>query len=73
RGRVMFPRLDPERLVVGAGLLAFGVLGGLAQLGRVDLLLTLRTWWPAALVLWGLAELYQTYTHRGRRTDRRNP
>jgi hypothetical protein len=34
-----------------------GVIWTLSNLGHVDLLYTLRTWWPAALVLWGGLEL----------------
>jgi hypothetical protein len=34
-----------------------GVLWTLSNLGRIDLLATLRTWWPLALVVWGLVEL----------------
>jgi hypothetical protein len=28
-----------------------------ANLGKLDLLATLRTWWPASLVVWGVVEL----------------
>jgi hypothetical protein len=47
----------PEGLVVGVILIAVGVLWTLSNLGRIDLLATLRTWWPLALVVWGLVEL----------------
>jgi hypothetical protein len=47
----------PEGLVVGVILVAVGVLWTLSNLGRIDLLATLRTWWPLALVVWGLVEL----------------
>lgn len=47
----------PETLVVGLGLTAVGVLWTLSNLGRVDFLATLRTWWPLSLVVWGLLEL----------------
>jgi hypothetical protein len=47
----------PEGLVLGVILVAVGVLWTLSNLGRIDLLATLRTWWPLALVLWGLVEL----------------
>jgi len=49
--------LKPETLVLGLGLTALGVLWTLANLGWLDLLATLRTWWPLALVVWGLLEL----------------
>ncbi len=48
---------SPEGLTLGLGLIAIGVLWTLSNLGRVDLLYTLRTWWPLALVLWGGLEL----------------
>jgi hypothetical protein len=47
----------PEGLVLGVILVAVGVLWTLSNLGRIDLLTTLRTWWPLALVVWGLVEL----------------
>jgi len=46
-----------ERVVLGFALLALGVLWMLANAGRLDLLSTLRTWWPSLLVLWGALEL----------------
>jgi cell wall-active antibiotic response 4TMS protein YvqF len=46
-----------ESLVFGVCLVALGAVWTLANLGRLDLLTTLRTWWPASLVLWGLLEL----------------
>lgn len=48
-----------ERIVLGFALLALGVLWMLGNAGRLDLLATLRTWWPALLVLWGALELAQ--------------
>ncbi len=51
------PNFNPEGLTLGIGLIAIGVLWTLSNLGRVDLLYTLRTWWPLALVLWGGLEL----------------
>lgn len=47
----------PEALVLGLSLVALGVLWTLANLGRVELLSTLRTWWPVTLVVWGMLEL----------------
>jgi Domain of unknown function (DUF5668) len=46
-----------ESLVLGLLLIAVGVLWTLSNLGRIELLTTLRTWWPLALVVWGLVEL----------------
>jgi len=46
-----------ERVVLGFALLGLGVVWMLANAGRLDLLSTLRTWWPSLLVLWGGLEL----------------
>jgi hypothetical protein len=51
----------PETLVLGVALIALGVLWTLANIGTLDLLGTLRRWWPATLVLWGGLELYRSY------------
>jgi hypothetical protein len=60
----MPPRFSPERAVVGAGLVALGAVGLVSRLGRLDFLTAVRTWWPAILVLWGVVELYNTYSAR---------
>jgi hypothetical protein len=39
-----------------------------ANLGKLDLLATLRTWWPASLVVWGLVELLAVVIERARGT-----
>ena len=49
-----------ESFVLGICLLALGVIWTLANLGQLELLPTLRTWWPTSLVLWGAAELAQS-------------
>jgi len=54
------PGFKVEGFVLGVCLLALGVLWTLANLGQLDLLPTLRTWWPVSLVIWGLAELAQS-------------
>lgn len=54
----------PETLVVGVALIVLGILWTLANLGTLDLLGTLRRWWPAILVLWGCLELYRSYADR---------
>ena len=51
------PAFSPEGVTFGVCLVALGVLGTLANLGRLELLPLLRTWWPLALVLWGVLEL----------------
>jgi len=58
-------RFSPERLALGVAFVGVGVLGVLAQLGRVDFLDELHTWWPASLLVWGLAELFYTFLMRG--------
>jgi hypothetical protein len=51
------PSFSPEGLTLGTALIAMGVLWTLANVGSLDLLGTLRTWWPLTLVLWGVLEL----------------
>jgi hypothetical protein len=48
---------SPEGVTLGVSLIAIGGLWTLANMGRVDLLGALHTWWPLALVLWGALEL----------------
>jgi hypothetical protein len=57
----------PEVLVWGLSLIALGVLWTLGNLGALDLLTTLRRWWPSALVLWGALELAGYYSGRRER------
>lgn len=57
-----------EGVVAGVALVAVGVLWTAANLGRLDLLATLRTWWPGLLVIWGLLELYNWAALRPRPT-----
>ena len=51
------PAFSPEGVTLGLGLIAIGLLWTLSNLGRVDLLLVLRTWWPLLLIVWGTLEL----------------
>ena len=46
-----------EGVVLGLCLVALGTLWLLSNLGRIELFPILRTWWPLALVLWGVLEL----------------
>jgi hypothetical protein len=46
-----------EGLVLGLLLVAVGSAWMAANLGMIDLLTTLRTWWPASFVVWGVVEL----------------
>ena len=57
-----------EGLILGLLLVALGSIWMAANLGKLDLLATLRTWWPASLVLWGLVELVAVVIERARGT-----
>ena len=54
----------PEGIVFGLILIVLGVLWTLSNLGRLDMLETLRRWWPLSLVLWGVLELAAVATRR---------
>jgi hypothetical protein len=58
---------SPEGVTFGVSLVALGVLGTLANLGKLDLLPVLRTWWPLSLVLWGVLELVDLSVRRSSR------
>jgi hypothetical protein len=60
-------RLRIERLVIGFCLTALGVLWTLANLGQLELLTTLRTWWPLSLLVWGGLELVDVLVLRPKR------
>jgi cell wall-active antibiotic response 4TMS protein YvqF len=61
----------PEALVLGLTLVGVGVAWILGNAGRIDLLATLRTWWPLTLVVWGVLELVSFALDRdARRTSR---
>jgi hypothetical protein len=47
----------PERVTVGLAVTGLGVLWTLANLGWLDLLATLRRFWPLLLIAWGVLEL----------------
>ena len=55
---------SPEGVTFGVCLVALGILGTLANLGRIEVLPILRTWWPLSLVLWGVLELADLWTRR---------
>jgi hypothetical protein len=61
------PAFSPEGVTFGVCLVALGVLGTLANLGGVDALPVLRTWWPLSLVLWGVLELLALALRRSAR------
>jgi hypothetical protein len=58
---------SPEGLTLGAGLVAVGVLWTLSNMGSLDLLSVLRTYWPVLLVLWGVLELVDLALRRAGR------
>lgn len=58
------PRLEPESLAIGLCLVALGSLWMLSNLGRVEMLPVVRTWWPSVLILWGLLELLNSFASR---------
>ena len=66
----MTPRFSPEKLVAGVSLVALGVIGTMARSGSLDFLTVVHTWWPTSLVLWGAAELYNTFAERAGRVSR---
>ena len=55
---------SPEGVTFGVSLVVLGVLGTLANLGKLELLPLLRTWWPLTLVLWGVLELADLWIRR---------
>ncbi len=62
-----FSAFSPEGLTLGVCLVALGVLWTLGNLGRLELLPVLRTWWPLSLVLWGVLELVDLGLRRSAR------
>lgn len=60
---------SPEGLTLGVCLVTLGVLWTLANLGHVDLVEVLRTWWPVSLVLWGALELVDLAVRRSGRSS----
>jgi hypothetical protein len=61
------PAFSPEGATVGLALVALGVLWTLSNLGRVEMLDTVRTWWPLVLVAWGVLELAELLVRRSSR------
>ena len=64
------PAFSAEGVTLGVCLVAIGVLWTLSNLGRVEMLPVLRTWWPLSFVLWGVLELVDLAV---RRSSRRQP
>jgi len=58
------PAFSPEGLTLGVCLVALGVLWTRSNLGRVESLPVVRTWWPLSLALWGVLELAELATRR---------
>jgi hypothetical protein len=67
----MGARVSIEALVLGLGLVALGILLLLSNLGKIELLTTLRTWWPAMLVVWGVVELANAWARSNSRRSSR--
>jgi hypothetical protein len=61
------PAFSPEGLTFGACLVALGVVWTLGNLGVLEPLPVLRTWWPLSLVLWGALELVDFAVRRSSR------
>jgi hypothetical protein len=62
------PVFSPEGITLGVCLVALGVTWTLSNMGRVEILPLLRTWWPTSLVLWGLLEIADLLLRRGGRS-----
>ncbi len=60
---------SPEGLTLGICLVALGIIWTLGNMGRLDTLAVLRTWWPLSFVVWGVLELVDLAM---RRASRRN-
>ena len=58
------PAFSAEGVTLGVCLVALGVLWTLANLGRVEMLPVVRTWWPLSLALWGVLELADLWIRR---------
>jgi hypothetical protein len=58
------PAFSPEGVTLGVGLVSLGILWTLSNLGRLEMLPLLRTWWPLAFVLWGVLELADLWIRR---------
>jgi cell wall-active antibiotic response 4TMS protein YvqF len=58
---------NAEGVTLGVCLVALGVLWTLGNLGKVEVLPVLRTWWPLSLALWGALELADLAIRRSAR------
>ena len=58
------PTFSPEGVTLGVSLVALGVLWTLSNLGKLEILPVLRTWWPLSLALWGVLELVDLFIRR---------
>ncbi|MCU0241481.1 MAG: DUF5668 domain-containing protein [Vicinamibacteria bacterium] len=60
----MSRRVSPEGLTLGVALIGVGILWTLSNLGKINLIDTLHTYWPILLIFWGLIELVDTLWSR---------
>ena len=60
----MQPPFRPETLALGITLVVLGVVALLANLGRIEFLETVHTYWPLALVIWGGLEIATSLSAR---------
>ncbi len=58
---------SPEGLTLGICLVALGLIWTLGNMGRLDTLAVLRTWWPLSFVVWGVLELVDLAMRRASR------
>jgi hypothetical protein len=58
---------SPEALAFGLALIALGSVWLAADFGYVELVPTLRRWWPLTLVVWGSLELWSSLKARAAR------
>jgi hypothetical protein len=58
-------RLKADTLALGLALVGLGLVCTLGNLGHLDALETLHTWWPLCLIVWGCLELLEWWLGHG--------
>ncbi len=61
--------LKVESIVLGTCFIAVGLAWLLANFGQLDVLATLRRYWPVSLIYWGILELVNVRLVRARRGE----